>query len=254
MIFRNRLKVETGFPMSGSAGKKGKQMPIVTTNEGWTETRLTKLKALWASGLTCSQIAAELGGFSGCKDRGRSAVIGKIHRLKLPDPVGKRMPRRGEDRKNWPRPLPRDSEAKPLNRDFRASSVETAQSTKRTTHNITRLQSIANGHDPAPRLRNGYDPALRRNPSHNILAAIAIAGTEPGLPEKLKGEKPDGTGVKLVDLDGNSCRWPKGDPGEPDFEFCGGYALDGLPYCAGHSRIAYLPTQSRNRVAQKMGV
>lgn len=223
-------------------------MPIMT-NEGWTATRVNRLTTLWAAGLSCSQIAEDIrGGIT------RNSVISKVRRLKLPDPVGKRMPRRGEDRKNWPRPLPRDSEAKPLNRDFHTASVDTAQPAKRTTHNITRLQSIANGHDPAPRLRNGHDPALRRNPSHNILAAIAIAGTEPGLPEKLKGEKPDGTGVKLLDLDSTTCRWPRGTPGEPGFEFCGGYAPDGRPYCRSHCALAYLTPQSRSRAPQKMGV
>ena len=28
-------------------------------------------------------------------------------------------------------------------------------------------------------------------------------------------------------------------PGEEDFCFCGNQPLDGLPYCAGHSRLAY---------------
>jgi hypothetical protein len=43
------------------------------------------LKALWADGLTASQVAAELGGFEHCMDGGRSAVIGKVHRLHLPE-------------------------------------------------------------------------------------------------------------------------------------------------------------------------
>lgn len=146
----------------------------------------------------------------------RSAVIGKIRRLDLPHPAGKPVRSVGARR---PPKQPAAPPAPP----------------------------------PAARLRNGYDPALRRNPSHNILAAIAIAGTEPGLPEKLKGEAPDGTGIKLIDLDKSTCHWPKGDPLESDFEFCGGYAVDGLPYCAHHTRMAYLPTQSRNRAMQKVG-
>lgn len=211
-------------------------MPIMT-NEGWTATRVNRLTTLWAAGLSCSQIAEDIrGGIT------RNSVISKVRRLKLPDPVGKRMPRRGEDRKNWPRPLARGSDSKPVNRDFRA--------TPRQPYGSADLASA-----PQPsRLRNGYDPALRRNPSHNILAAIAIAGTEPGLPDKLKGEKPDGTGIRLIDLDSTTCRWPKGDPGDPDFEFCGGYALEGRPYCAGHSRLAYLPKESRGRARQTEGV
>jgi GcrA cell cycle regulator len=44
---------------------------------GWTEERIAVLKARWAEGASCAQIAAELGGVS------RNAVIGKIHRLGL---------------------------------------------------------------------------------------------------------------------------------------------------------------------------
>jgi GcrA cell cycle regulator len=50
-----------------------------TGNQGpWAdETRVELLRKLWADGLSCSQIAKQLGGVS------RSAVIGKVHRLGL---------------------------------------------------------------------------------------------------------------------------------------------------------------------------
>lgn len=43
----------------------------------WTDERIETLKKGWADGLSCSQIAAELGGVT------RNAVIGKVHRLGL---------------------------------------------------------------------------------------------------------------------------------------------------------------------------
>jgi len=43
----------------------------------WTEDRVEKLAKLWASGLSASQVAKELGGVT------RNAVIGKVHRLGL---------------------------------------------------------------------------------------------------------------------------------------------------------------------------
>jgi GcrA cell cycle regulator len=43
----------------------------------WTEDRIELLKKLWAEGLSCSQIAAELRGVS------RNSIIGKVHRLGL---------------------------------------------------------------------------------------------------------------------------------------------------------------------------
>lgn len=44
----------------------------------WTEERVDLLKGLWKDGLSCAQIARQIGGVSRC------AVIGKIHRLGLP--------------------------------------------------------------------------------------------------------------------------------------------------------------------------
>jgi GcrA cell cycle regulator len=43
----------------------------------WTEIRVSDLKRMWAEGLSATQIAGELGGLS------RSAVLGKVHRLKI---------------------------------------------------------------------------------------------------------------------------------------------------------------------------
>ena len=53
----------------------------------------------------------------------------------------------------------------------------------------------------------------------------------------------------LLELSEASCRWPINTPGEKDFGFCGNTTLEGLPYCAGHSRLAYRPG-SRQRVAR----
>lgn len=46
-------------------------------------------------------------------------------------------------------------------------------------------------------------------------------------------------GVKMIDLKERMCRFPIGDPGTPDFKFCGCTSVPGLPYCDGHARIAY---------------
>src|SRR5262249_42290117 len=45
--------------------------------------------------------------------------------------------------------------------------------------------------------------------------------------------------LPLLKLTEAPCHWPVGDPSSPDFFFCGGKALTGLPYCAHHSRVAY---------------
>lgn len=51
----------------------------------WTEERVELLTKLWKDGWSASKIAAKLGGFEHTGDGGRSAVLGKVSRLKLPD-------------------------------------------------------------------------------------------------------------------------------------------------------------------------
>ena len=43
------------------------------------------------------------------------------------------------------------------------------------------------------------------------------------------------------------CHWPIGDPGEPDFHFCGRKSTSGLPDREHHARMAYQPVQARRR-------
>lgn len=166
-------------------------MPI--RNDTWTEERVAKLKELWETGQSCSQIAASLGCFDHCFDRGRSAVIGKIHRLKLPRPDGKQPRYKVATRPKVPRPA----------------------------------------------------PTLRRNQTNSLAAKLAIAEAEPGLTEHLKGERPDGTGVKLIELTDLNCHFPLGDPLEADFEFCGKRSIEGYPYCARHCRISFVAPSER---------
>lgn len=185
-------------------------------NEVWTGDRIERLKILWASGMSCSQVAAALGCFGHCMDGGRSAVIGKISRLKLPKPDVK-ITRAISNSGVAKRPsAPRPGKIASLSRSFGA---------------------------PAP-----------RTPPNSIAAKLAIAEAEPGLPESLKGEAPDGTGVKFIDLKIGQCKWPRGEVGAEDFEFCGCKALPDLPYCAPHTRRAIQPAQARVRVDKRLGV
>lgn len=69
----------------------------------WTEARVEQLKALWSEGLSCSQIAAAMGGTT------RNAVIGKVHRLKLSQ---RRLARRSGPLKQRPPLTPRPPKAR----------------------------------------------------------------------------------------------------------------------------------------------
>jgi GcrA cell cycle regulator len=51
--------------------------------------------------------------------------------------------------------------------------------------------------------------------------------------------------VTLIELKDRHCRWPIGDPREPDFCFCGDAAGIGEAYCAGHMAMAYTTPAQR---------
>jgi GcrA cell cycle regulator len=53
----------------------------------------------------------------------------------------------------------------------------------------------------------------------------------------------------LLELSNERCRWPISTPGAEDFCFCGNTPVQGMPYCAGHTRLAYRPG-TRARVSR----
>ncbi len=71
-------------------------------------------------------------------------------------------------------------------------------------------------------------------------------------PELIENLIPTGQRCSTLELSEGKCRWPIGDPSAPDFFFCGGKTIEGLPYCGYHARIAYQPVVDRrdnNRTA-----
>jgi GcrA cell cycle regulator len=58
----------------------------------------------------------------------------------------------------------------------------------------------------------------------------------------------NGHSCSLLELTEQRCRWPISTPGAEDFCFCGNTPVEGLPYCAGHTRLAYRPG-ARQRAA-----
>lgn len=60
----------------------------------------------------------------------------------------------------------------------------------------------------------------------------------------------DGRAATVLTLNESMCKYPIGDPTEPDFAFCGRGAAGNAPYCQDHSRLAYQPSQARKRRTQ----
>jgi GcrA cell cycle regulator len=150
----------------------------------WTDERIELLKSRFAAGLTCREIADDIG-------VSRNAVIGKLSRLNLTREKG------------------RDT-AKPARED------------------------AAKGRHPRSVPRQQY----------RILKAV-YGEPPPAADERI----PNGQQCSLLELSEQRCRWPISTPGFADFRFCGNAPVEGLPYCTGHTRLAYRPG-SRQRVAR----
>lgn len=145
---------------------------MFANNATWTAERIELLKSSFEAGLSCREIARDIG-------VSRNAVIGKISRLGLSRP--KRAGASGRERHGGPK-----------NRRPRIAGQ--------------RYILMALRAEPLP-----ADDV----PIHN------------------------GHCCSLHELSGETCRWPIGFPGDADFRFCGNHPVKGLPYCAGHARIAY---------------
>lgn len=102
-------------------------------------------------------------------------------------------------------------------------------------------------------------PGPRRSPGRRRLAFVPSPTSEQHRQniEKAKAfedatpvvdaEIPQTQRVHLIELRDGHCRWPVGDPRSPDFFYCGGKRIEGFPYCAHHSRVAYQPATDRRR-------
>jgi GcrA cell cycle regulator len=87
-------------------------------------------------------------------------------------------------------------------------------------------------------------PARSRRPRLNIFAQHQILATAFSATATLGEAIPihSGRGCTLLELGQGKCRWPIDGPGAEDIFFCGNEPAPGLPYCAGHARLAYRPT------------
>ena len=182
----------------------------------WTDERVELLRRLWDDGLSASQIALQLGGVS------RNAVIGKVHRLGLAGrvkPIGPALNGRGKD-----------DEA-----EIEAQGIVDGVGGIVEEPTLPEPPAIV-AHRPAPDF-----------PLEPLAAAQAPAASPPvalAVSER----------VTIMDLRESMCRWPMGDPTKPDFRFCGGRAITGLPYCTQHAQIAYQPAVERKRDRRVAGM
>ncbi len=88
--------------------------------------------------------------------------------------------------------------------------------------------------------------AVRAKPAGKKVMLRAIpAMPVPNLPPRAatpvvkRAAEPGKSAVPPLKTTERQCRWPHGDPRSPDFKFCGCSAVEGLPYCLDHARVAY---------------
>lgn len=93
-----------------------------------------------------------------------------------------------------------------------------------------------------PGLRaEGPRPATRQS-QVRILRSLHAAMAAPVVVDEIS----DRPRCSLFELGAQNCRWPIGRPGADDFGFCGSAPVEGLPYCAGHARMAYRSAAHRH--------
>jgi GcrA cell cycle regulator len=110
--------------------------------------------------------------------------------------------------------------------------------TSRMKSHRPRARSQATKRLMKPRFANLGNPALRQ---------LYLGDTEPYVPSVEELVIPVAERRSIQTLTEVCCRWPIGDPQQPDFHFCGKNKVLGLPYCEFHARRAFQPPQPRRR-------
>ncbi len=92
------------------------------------------------------------------------------------------------------------------------------------------------------------EPVPQAPPSVPVAVSGQPVPQPAGTSAQHKAVVPPAAGVTIMELREAMCRWPLGDPTTPEFRFCGARANEGLPYCAHHAQIAYVPAAERKRL------
>ena len=86
----------------------------------------------------------------------------------------------------------------------------------------------------AKRMMRARQPAVGNSPLRNLY----LGETEPYVPAAEELVIPLNERKYIQTLTESCCRWPIGDPQQPEFHFCGKKKIPGLPYCEVHARRA----------------
>jgi GcrA cell cycle regulator len=188
----------------------------------WTDERVEKLQQMWAEGQSAAQIAKALGGVT------RNAVIGKVHRLGLSNRAapGAAKPAAAEvETPAAEAPAPK--------------AAQPAPAPEPKPEPAPRPEPVAEAApEPAPQPRPAARDPLRREPAPMTEDRLEVLANLAEIEKTARR-------VTLMDLTERVCKWPIGDPTDPEFRFCGLPSQPGKPYCSAHVAVAFQPMSSR---------
>jgi len=221
----------------------------------WTDERIEQLKQLWEQGLSASAIGRALGVT-------KNAVVGKAHRLKLssrPSPIrkGAKPPVKRATVLARPTMAPPASSYAGLTPTEKPSSKTSAAPLRATAPQVQGTPDSISA--PAVAKRIGQPRGDGQRVEASRVEARAPAAPQPGGQSAKRHARDAGTatnggqGISRAMLLSaglglrqapqpavRQCLWPIGDPGEPDFTFCGAKPVPGKPYCEEHCARAYV--------------
>ncbi len=184
----------------------------------WTDDRVEKLKELWGSGMSASQIAKALGGVT------RNAVIGKVHRLGLSNRgTASGGHAASEDAKKTDKPA---KPSRPAKAAVAPKEAAAAMAETKPAPVVVRTPPV---------IRDATQPRAPGLPTPEERAARATLAEIEKMARRLD----------LMSLTERTCKWPIGDPTEESFHFCGLPSAAGKPYCQHHVAVAFQPMSAR---------
>jgi GcrA cell cycle regulator len=196
-------------------------------NEAEWEALIPKLRELWASGMSTPKIAEAL-------HTTKNSVVGKAHRLNLPD---RPSPIKGPNGDYWARGAPGlgGYTKDPARRKFITplvtlpplASVAAAAQQDVGAELVARLPSMAVSSSPAP---------SRQPPRPFKPATATVLKPKPATIPRPQPAIFARTFGRVI-----CCLWPLGEPGTPSFRFCDGPSARDRVYCEKHCGMAYIP-------------
>ena len=231
----------------------------------WTDELIARLKELWEQGLSTAEIGRQL-------SITKNAVVGKAHRLGLPprpSPIRNKAAAEGaasgkparsrtsRTRKAEEAPAEDGVKAEPpaaAGQKAAAPSAEKkAAGTARAKAAVEKVEKPARAKAAGTAAKTGG--AVKDAPSRKAAddvdmddEADLVSARRPAAPASQRKVAPPRRVRDTLDRpsrQGPTCQWPIGDPGTPDFHFCGASPLSGKPYCAEHAAIAYVKIRDR---------